>query len=108
MVAQVFEMALYNPKEKSEPMVPINFRVPQSVSDLIDGVVRLHRIYAASRGDEYAHINASFIVRRLLRSGAEAAFAEFGGMPADEAGWAKLEEAIRVAVSGPKSSSKRR
>lgn len=108
MRAEVIDMGIYNPKEKPEPMVPINFRVPKSVADLIEGVVRLHRMYASARGDEHGHINASYIVRRLLRAGGESAFAEFGGMPEDDAGWARLEEAIVRNVAEPKPQLKRR
>ena len=107
MPAQVLDMALYDPKEKAEPMVPINFRVPKSVSDLIDGTVRLWRIFAVARGDESRHINASFVVRSLLRSGAQMGFDEFDGMPATEADWVKLEDAVKRRIAQDEKSKRR-
>lgn len=92
--AQVLEMALYNPLEKREAMTQINIRVPKSLIAEMDAVVRLWKILATHRGDEVSGIDRSYVMRRLLRAGRDSAFAEFGGLPADEAGWDKLEANI--------------
>jgi hypothetical protein len=84
-------------KEENELMVPINFRVPESLSKYVDGVVRLWRTNAIVAGDEYHHITTSYVVRRLLRSGADRAFEGFGGlpgMPTDDDGWKSLTEKV--------------
>lgn len=100
---RVIDMALYNPLEKQEPMTSMTFRVPKDLIEEMDAVVRLWRIFASVRGDETRGIDRSYVMRRLLRGGKDQAFAEFGGMPTDEAGWEKLEAAI---VKGVKKTSR--
>ncbi len=92
--AHVLEMPLYDPSEKEVPMTPMTFRVPKDLITEMDAVVRLWKTYAAARGDETRSIDRSHVMRKILRSGKDQAFAEFGGVPTDEAGWAKLEALI--------------
>lgn len=92
--ASVLEMALYKPGEKEEPLTPTTFRVPKSLLAEMDAVARLWKMYAAARGDETRSIDRSSVMRRLMATGRDSAFHEFGGIPADEAGWAKIETAI--------------
>lgn len=96
--AQVLEMALYNPLEKEEPMTPMTFRVPKGLISEMDAVVRLWKLFARARGDETRGIDRSYVMRKLLRAGKDHAFDEFGGLPADEEGWEKLETAVNRAV----------
>jgi len=103
--AQVLEMALYNPLEKEEPMTPMTIRVPKDLISEMNAVVRLWRLFARARGDEIRGIDRSYVMRRLLRTGKDHAFGEFGGIPTDEAGWGKLEAAVVKAVK--KSSQSR-
>ncbi len=96
--ARVLAMALYDPNEKAEPMVPHTFRVPKSLLDEMDAVVRLWKTYAIARGDDIRGIDRSFVMRKLMKDGKAHAFEEFGGIPKDEEGWADLEADIIKAV----------
>lgn len=91
-------MALFDPTEKDEPMVAVGLRVPKSMLAEIDAVVRLWKMFANARGDETRGINQSFVMRKILRSGVQHAFDEFGGVPSDEAGWEDLAKAIAKSV----------
>lgn len=101
-MSAALDMALYNPLDKEEPMTSLTFRVPKALIDEMDAVVRLWRIYATHRGDEVRGIDRSYVMRRMLRAGRDQAFAEFGGMPEDEAGWERLEAAIVKSVKKTK------
>lgn len=91
-------MALYDPTEKKAAMTSLTFRLPDELIEEMDATVRLWRMFAAARGDEVRGIDRSYVMRKFLREGRDQAFAEFGGIPRDEAGWAKLEQAILKAV----------
>ncbi len=92
--ARVLEMALYDPNEKVEPMVPHTFRVPKTLLDEMDLVVRLWKTFAKARGDSIRGIDRSFVMRKLMKDGYAHAFDEFGFVPQDEEGWEKLEGII--------------
>lgn len=100
--APVLEMPLYDPDEAGPPMVAITFRVPKELVSEMDAVVRLWRTYAVARGDEARNIDRSSVMRKLLRKGYEAAFAEFGGLPVDADGWARIEAAIIKSLKSSK------
>lgn len=91
-------MALFDPTEKDEPMIAVGLRVPKSMLSEVEAVVRLWKMFANARGDLTRGINPSFVMRKLLRSGVQHAFDEFGGMPADEAGWDVVAKAIQKSV----------
>lgn len=100
--ALALEMPLYDPNEKRENMVAITFRVPRELIEDMDAVVRLHKTYAIARGDDPTRIDRSSVMRKILRSGKDQAFAEFGGAPESEADWAKLEAAVLKVVKSAK------
>ena len=92
------EMALYDPTEKDEPMVSVGLRIPKNQLEGVDAVVRLWKMFAVARDEETRGIDRSFVMRKLLRSGWQHAFGEFGGIPKDEAGWEEIAKAISKSV----------
>jgi hypothetical protein len=92
-------MALYEPPP-DEPRVSLGVRVPTSTRTALEAVIRLWRTYARARNDETDQIDLSYAIRRLLRTGTEAAFREFGiqGVPQSEADWTEVERAILKSV----------
>lgn len=92
------DMAIFNTTEKEEPMIAVGLRLPKSMVEEIEAVVRLWKMFASARGEETRSINPSFVMRKLLRDGQKHAFDEFGGIPKDEAGWEDLAKAIAKSV----------
>lgn len=88
------DVATYEPPEKSEKMVPLNVRVPESTKAMLGDVVTLWKLFAKARGDDGDVIDLSYVIRRAFRLFVEQSFAEFGGRPTDEDGWKAIESAI--------------
>jgi hypothetical protein len=81
----------------------LKLRSTQDFKAQLEALARLWRLYGQAAGDDYEKIDISYVVRSLLEQGIDAGFAEFNGLPKNEAGWAELAEAIRLK-SGKKSS----
>jgi hypothetical protein len=88
------DMALYVPPEK--PWM-LRLRSTESFQSKLEGVVRLWKTHAVARGDDAKQVDVSYVVRRLLEAGVDAAFAEYGGYPRDEEAWKAMESAILKA-----------
>lgn len=88
-------------KDPDEPTTKVNFRVPLSTEDRVFDVMRLWKILARARGKNPTNINFTFTASELLGDGAELEFAEYGGLPQDEAAWAALRAKIFEAHGKP-------
>lgn len=56
----------------------LNVRVPDSLRAMLNDVVKLWKVYAVARGDPPELIDLSFVCTRLLKQGADTAFADLG------------------------------
>lgn len=95
--------------EPPDVTVPVTARVPRSTSEAIDQVVKLWRMLAKARGadaETIKQVDKSHVLRRLLRVGAEQAFAEVGvdvdSVLSGDTDWADVERAIAVIVAKSK------
>lgn len=81
--------------EAPDPKIQICLRIPKSVKEKADGLVRLWRLYAKVRGDDAEEIDLSYVSRRVYAAGVEQAWAEFGTIPHNKEAWEELESKLR-------------
>lgn len=87
-----------------EKRVPLNFRVPTSLKEQLQGVMKAWKWMAEARGRDPKDVDLTFVCERLLRGGLDAAWAQMGqsadldGMPKTEEEWARLRKTIFKAA----------
>lgn len=87
----------YRPPEKR---IQLSFRVPESLRDHLDGLVRLWKALAEADGKDPKDIDLTYVCEQLLQVGVDGAWADVGqlaglqGMPTTEEEWARLTKAI--------------
>lgn len=86
-------MAIFERPEGSK-LVPIQFRLSSDLIASLDAVVRLWQLIEEAHGGNAKAIDRTYVVRRLLNVGIDAAFAELGGKPVTAEEWKKLEQLI--------------
>ncbi len=96
----------YEPAPESK--TPLNMRVPKSLKAQLEDIVKLWSLQAKARGEDPTNIDVTHVATTLLKNAAPAEFDSYGGRPKDDAGWKKLEVAIRegVEANALKSSKK--
>jgi hypothetical protein len=88
-------MPLYRPPPK---VWTLKLRSDESFRAEIMDIVRILQIHARVRGDDPEQVDISYVVRRMLETGRDQAFEEYGGRPKSESGWAALEERVAKSV----------
>lgn len=88
------DLALYVPPEK--PWL-LRLRSTESFQARLEGVVRLWKAHAIARGDDANQIDVSYVIRRVLEAGIDAAFQEYGGEPKSEESWKVVEKQIAAS-----------
>ena len=76
----------------------LRLRSTESFKAKLDGVVKLWKAHAEARGDDPKQIDLSYVLRNMLESGVDAAFAEYKGFPEDEKAWEIIRAAIAKSV----------
>ena len=100
--AEVIDVAYF---EVPDRKVQTAVRLPKSLLEQLDGVVRLWRAMAEARGEGSESVDRAYVINRLLRVGVDGAFAEVGGYPVDatDDAW---ERVLRAARQGIKKNQK--
>lgn len=88
----------YVPPEK---LWQLHLRSNEALKARLEGVVRLWRAIAESRGQDASKIDIAHVVRSILDTRIDEGFAEFGGEPKNEAAWTAVESSIKSAKSKP-------
>ena len=100
--ARTEDVGYFEPPAKKEQKVHMTIRVPEGLSNRLDGLVRLWKAMAIARGADPAEVDKSYVVVRLLSVGVDAAFEEVGGFPADEKAWEKTLATVTKKISSAK------
>jgi hypothetical protein len=95
------DVSLYEPPDRK---IQLSARVPLTLREGLDDVVRLWRLLAEARGDNAEAIDLTYVLVRLAKAGIDQSFDEFGGRPSTEEGWKLLASAIAKSVK--KSSTR--
>lgn len=77
-----------------ERTASINARVPEDTRDGLDETARLWAMQAEARGEPSAHIDRTFVIRRLLKNGIDGVFQSFGGRPQDDSAWQAIANKV--------------
>lgn len=94
-----------------EPQMPSRFKVPErrrqvgarlpeTLVQKLEAVLRLWRIQAEAQGkntDEIEAINLTWVIEILLGDAVDSELAQFGGLPTSEESWKAVEKTIRIA-----------
>lgn len=87
------KMAIFERPEQPET-IQVGMRLPVDMVANLDAVVRLWRLVEEAHGGNAKTIDRTYVVRRLLNVGIDAAFGEFGAKPGNAEEWKKLEALI--------------
>ncbi len=83
-----------------EKRVPLNIRVPSSLKDRLNAIVKLWRAIAEAHGHDPDAIDLTYVCERLLQIGDDGVWAQAGrqvgldGMPQSDEEWDRLIKAI--------------
>ena len=92
-----------------EKRVPLNIRVPGSLKDRLNAIVKLWRVIAEANGHDPDSIDLTFVCERLLQIGDDGVWAQAGrgagldGMPRDDEEWDRLVKAIYKDAKPPRT-----
>src|SRR5438552_867575 len=79
----------YEPAPESK--AALNMRVPKSLKQGLEAIVRIWKLRAEARGDDPTNIDITHVATALLKPAVASEFDQYGGRPKDDAAWEAVE-----------------